>query len=164
MTKVLGFAAASLVLVVGMAVAGDPPDVKEGLWSIHRLTIENPGNKKSENTSTICRNHAYDQHVLALSKNVKGCTAINQSSEGSKYSEEMRCVVANTVVVTKGTTTYSGDAAAHAETHATYTPALAGMTEMTMIVDQRYVGSCPPGAQPGDLTTADGRVIHLWKH
>jgi hypothetical protein len=28
-------------------------------------------------------------------------------------------------------------------------------------VDQKYIGSCPAGAQPGDLTTADGKVVHL---
>jgi hypothetical protein len=27
---------------------------------------------------------------------------------------------------------------------------------------QKYVGSCPAAAQPGDLTTANGKVVHLW--
>jgi len=27
-----------------------------------------------------------------------------------------------------------------------------------MIMDQKYVGSCPAGTQPGDLTNADGRL------
>jgi hypothetical protein len=40
---------------------------------------------------------------------------------------------------------------------------MGGASEITMM-DQKYVGRCPAGAQPGDLTTADGKTIHLWKH
>ena len=40
---------------------------------------------------------------------------------------------------------------------------MGGVSETTMIMDQKYVGSCPAGAQPGDITYADGRVTH-WRH
>jgi hypothetical protein len=72
--------------------------------------------------------------------------------------------VGATVIETKGTATFSGDTSTHSESHATYTPAMAGISEMTMIQDQKYVGSCPAGAQPGDRINADGTVIHLGKH
>ena len=164
MKKMLVSVAAALLLPIGMANASDPPELKEGLWSIHTLTIDNPGNKKSENTSTICRNHAYDQHVQSLAKGRKGCATVTGSFQSGKYSVEMHCAAAGTVIDTKGTTTYQGDTSAHAENHTTYSPAFAGVSESTMIMDQKYVGSCPAGAQPGDMTTADGRVNHLWKH
>jgi hypothetical protein len=54
--------------------------------------------------------------------------------------------------------------ASHSETHTTYTPALAGTAESTMIMDQKYVGGCPAGIQPGDRIAANGTVNHLWKH
>ena len=73
-------------------------------------------------------------------------------------------MTAGTVVESKGTTTFQGDTATHSETHATYTPPMGGISGMTMIMDQKYVGSCPAGLQPGDRTNADGSVIHLWKH
>jgi hypothetical protein len=67
--------AAALLLPIWIALGADPPDVKEGLWSIHTQTIDNPGNKKSDSSSTICRNHAYDQYVQSLAKKtMKGCT------------------------------------------------------------------------------------------
>jgi len=163
MKKMLVSAAAAL-LTIGIAMAGEAPEVKEGLWSIHRQTIDNPGNKKSDTSSTICRNHAYDQHVQALAKNVKGCTRVSESFQGGKLSTEMHCVVAGTVIDTRETATYQGDTSTHAEIHTTYTPAFAGVTESTMIMDQKYIGSCPAGAQPGDMTSADGSVNHLWKH
>jgi len=163
MKKTLVPAAVAFLLAIGVANAVDPPEVKEGLWSIQRHNIDNPGNKKTDSTSTICRNHAYDQHALSLTKNLKGCT-VSQSFQGGKYSSKSHCVIGGTVMESEGTVTYQGDTSAHSETHATFTPATNGVSETTMIMDQKYVGSCPAGVQPGDLTTSDGRVNHLWKH
>jgi Protein of unknown function (DUF3617) len=162
-TKMLGYATA-LVLPMGIAIAANPPDLKEGLWSIRTQSTDNPGNVKSDHTSTICRNHAYDQHANSLAKTVKGCTVGRESFEGNKYSLEMHCTVGATVIDSKGTTTFDGDTSTHSETHATYAPAMAGIAETTMIQDQKYVGSCPAGAQAGDMTSENGRVNHLWKH
>ena len=164
MKKMLASAAAALLLPIGIANAVNPPEQKEGLWTSHTQSIDNPGNKKSESTSTICRSHAYDQHVLSLAKSVKGCTTVSESFQGGKYFVELHCVEAGTVVESKGTVTYQGDTSAHSENHSTFTPALGGISEMTIIMDQKYVGNCPAGAQPGDLTNADGSVTHLWKH
>ena len=163
MKKMLFFGAAALLSPIGMANAVDLPEQKEGLWSSHMQSTDSPGNNKTEQTSTICRNHAYDQYVLSLTKGMKGCTEVNESFQGGKYSVEMHCAVGGTVIDSKGTTTFQGDTAAHAESHATYTPAMGGVSETTIIMDQKYVGSCPAGAQPGDITYADGRVTH-WKH
>ena len=163
MKKMLASAAAALWLPIGVVHANNPPDVKEGLWSIRTQTIENPGNKKTDRTSTICRNHAYDQYVLARAKNIKGCT-LTEASQGSKHSVQTHCVIEGTVVDSKGTTTFQGDTSTHSESHATYSPALAGVSEITTIQDQKYVGGCPAGAQPGDITSADGKVNHSWKH
>jgi hypothetical protein len=163
MKKILVFAAAALLLPIGIANAADLPEQKEGLWSNHRQTTDNPGNQKSEQTTTVCRNRAYDQYVLSLMKGMKGCTTVSESFQGGKYSVEMHCVIGSTVVDSKGTTTFQGDTAVHGESHATYTPAMGGISETTSITDSKYVGSCPAGAQPGDITYPDGRVTH-WKH
>ncbi|HWO31173.1 MAG TPA: DUF3617 family protein [Candidatus Acidoferrum sp.] len=165
MEKMLAAMAAAFLLPIGIASAAGPPEQKEGLWSFHRQSIDNPGNQKTESSSTICRSRAYDAYTLSLVKNKKlGCTTLKEDWQGSIYSVESHCIVAGTAVDSKGTVTYAGDTSAHSETRATYTPALGGVSETTMIMDQKYVGSCPAGAQPGDLTNAEGRVTHLWKH
>jgi hypothetical protein len=164
MKKMLVFTAAALGLASGIANAQNPPEVKEGLWEIHMQSTENPGNKKTEGTSTICRNHAYDQHAQALAKNVKGCTKVSETFQGSKYSVEMRCTVGTSVIATKGVTSFQGDTATHSESNTTYTPAFSGISGSTMIQDQKYIGSCPADMQPGDRKSADGTIIHLWKH
>jgi hypothetical protein len=163
MKKILIYAAA-ILLPIGMALAANPPDVKEGLWSIHTQTTNIPGNVKSDSTSTICRNHAYDQYTNGLAKNVKGCTMSNENYEGNKYTMDMRCTIGATTIESKGTVTYSGDTSTHSESQATYTPAMAGMTSTTTIQDQKYIGACPAGMQPGDMMLPNGTINHLWKH
>ena len=151
-------------VVLSIAQAADTPELREGLWSIHTQTIDNPGNKKSESTRTLCRNHAYDKSVEALAKTaVKGCTKVNESVQDGKTSGEVHCVVEGIAINSKGTGTYGGDTSTHSEVHTTYSPAFAGMSESTTIMDQKYIGACPAGVQPGDQTDADGSVTHLGK-
>lgn len=154
---------AIVAVVSPTARATNPPDVKEGLWSVHTQSSDNPGSKKSEGTYTLCRDHAYDLSVRARAKTVKGCTTVSESFEAGKYSTEIRCVTAGTTIESKGTTTFQSDTAFHSETHATYSPAFYGVSETTMIIDQKYVGGCPAGVQPGDRTNSDGTVMHLRK-
>ncbi|MGA2881970.1 MAG: DUF3617 family protein [Bryobacteraceae bacterium] len=163
MNKTLILAAAAFLLAIGTAYAVDPPDLKEGLWSVHSQSIDNPGNKTSSGTYTLCRSHAFDQAVRGSAKNLKGCT-VSENFQSGKYSSATHCIVANTVIEGKGTTTFQGDSSFRTESHATYTPAMHGVSETTIIMDQKYLGSCPAGAQPGDRTNADGTVIHLGKH
>ena len=156
MRTILVIAAALLPL----AFAADAPEIKEGLWSIHTQTIDNPGDKKMENTTTLCRDHAYDKSVEAKAAAVKGCTKVSESIVPGKRSVEMRCVIGGTTIDTKSVLTFTSDTAAHAENHSTYTPAMGGVSENTLIIDQTYKGSCPAGMQPGDRTEASGQVIH----
>jgi len=155
---------AAMALLLPVANAVNLPQMKEGLWSIHSQTTTNPGSKKSEATYTLCRDHAYDQSVQALANNVKGCSKLSESFQGGRYYADIHCTVGGTAIESKATATFQGDTSAHSETHGTYTPALAGMSEMTIIMDQKYTGSCPAGAVPGDRTNPDGTVIHLGKH
>lgn len=154
---------AALLSVIGIASAIDKPQMKEGLWSMHKQIIDNPGNKKTESDSTICRNHAYDKHVESQAM-PRGCTTVNESLQSGKYVLETNCTIAGTVIESKGTTTFNSDAAAHSETHATYSPAMQGVSETTMIMDSKFEGACPAGVQPGDLKDSKGNVVHLWQH
>jgi len=149
--------AASFLLPMGIAVAANGPAMKEGLWTVHTVTTINPGNAKSEGTISICRSHAYDESVEAAAKTKRGCTTVSESFEGGKRSVVLHCTIAITVVDTKAVTTFDGDSAAHSEIHATYTPPMAGISETNMIQDQKYVGACPSGAQPGTGSDRTGQ-------
>jgi hypothetical protein len=56
----------------------------------------------------------------------------------------------------------TGNTASHSEGHTTYDPPVRGMSESTMIMDQKYVGACPAGVEPGDMIGADGKIEHTW--
>jgi hypothetical protein len=162
MRKMLVSAAAVLSLALGTAVAVDAPDVKEGLWSVHSQTTANPGNKKSEGTTyTLCRDHAYDKAARDLAKSVKGCKLLSETFKDGKYSTRLHCMIGATVIDTESTVTFASDTSIHSETHATYTPAMNGVSDTTLVQDQEYMDSCPAGTQPGDRTDEDGRVTHL---
>jgi hypothetical protein len=160
----LALVAAALTLTSTIASAADPPALKEGLWSIHSQTINNPGGKKSDNSSTICRSHAYDQHALDAVRGMKDCAIIKESAQAGSYSIQMHCVAAGTAIDSTATVTTTSEMVSHSETHATYNPALGGISETTLIQDQKYLGSCPAGTHPGDLTQADGTLVHLGDH
>lgn len=157
-------AAVALGMSIGVAHAFDAPELKEGLWKIHVQSTDNPGNKKSDGTTMICRNHAYDKSVEALAKSIPGCSPPKESFVGGKYTSEMRCTVSGTVIDSKGTATFHGDTATHSETHATYAPAFYGNTDETMIQDQTFMGPCPAGMGPGDRKLQDGTIQHDTAH
>ncbi len=154
----------AVLLSFASAHAADLPDVKEGLWSSQTQTIDNPGNKRGGGIVTICRSHAYDQYVKDLAAKLPGCQKLNEKVSGHTLTSALRCTVGDTVIDTKETTTSQGSIAIHSETHATYTPALYGVSESTMIMDQKYLGPCPADLQPGDMKGADGKIVNTWKH
>jgi hypothetical protein len=164
MKKMLFCVGTAVLLSFASAHAADRPDVKEGLWSSQTQTIDNPGNKRGGGLMTICRSHAYDEYVKGLAAKLPGCDKPNENVSGHTITTTLRCTVSNTVIDTKETATFQGDTAVHSETHATYTPPLYGVSESTMIMDQKYLGNCPEGMQPGDMKSADGKIVNSWKH
>jgi hypothetical protein len=80
------FAAAALLLPIVVARAVDFPERQEGLWERRNQTIVNPGNKKTEITSKICRDRAYDKL---------------ESLGGGRYASESRCTISGAVIETK---------------------------------------------------------------
>jgi hypothetical protein len=154
----------TLLIAGGGAFGADQPALKEGLWSIHTVSVDQPGNKKTDGTVKLCRNHAYDERVRALAaqQSAKTCKTISETITGGTRTTETECTVGNSVLKTKAVATISGDAA-HSETHTTYTPAAYGTSETTMVMDQKYAGACPAGVEPGDRISADGKVSHASK-
>jgi hypothetical protein len=153
-------AVAAVLLPILAVRAAELPDIQEGLWEIHSQGIENPGNKKTNFTHKLCRDHSYDRAALAMAKNMKGCSSTIDSLGGGKFAAESHCSIAGTAVVSKGIATYQSATSTHSETHTTYAPAFAGKTDEILIQDQKYVGSCPGGMKPGDQMGEDGTIQH----
>jgi hypothetical protein len=159
MRKCLMALGVAIAMWAGMAGAAGIPDVQEGLWERHGQTVSTPGNAKSESKLSICRDHASEKAAQAAARNIPGCPYIEPTVSGGKYYQEMRCVVAGTTIVTKGTIVFQGTSI-HSETHTTFTPALGGLTEQTDVTDEKYLGSCPAGMSPGDTMNDSGAIRH----
>ncbi len=146
-------------------VAADAPSLKEGFWSIHSVRTEQPSGKQRELVRSICRSHAYDDFVREkLKKLPPTCKIITDNSTGGVTTMETECTVNETVVHSKTVTTISSETAYRSEQHTTYTPPLAGNSEVTMVIDEAYKGACPEGVEPGDMIGPDGKKVASWKH
>jgi hypothetical protein len=152
-----------LAALIPAAYAQSLPDMKEGLWSVRIQKTEAPLNKKTDEKSSVCRSHAYDEHVLSLAKIMDGCTMISDNYDGPRHTFEKRCSISGTVVVSKGTRIQNATST-HSETRASFSPAMIGVKERTSIVDEQYLGACSAGSKAGDITTADGKVYNFWTH
>lgn len=150
----------AFLLLIGAIYAVEVPSMKEGLWSIHTVTISSPSGQKTEMNRSICRSHAYDEAAQKKAKALEASCKMNVlNGSGSKYISESECTVGGTTIHTKRTTTLTGDAESRSEETATYSPAMEGRTGATMTMEQKYVGACPAGMAPGEMMDADGKII-----
>jgi hypothetical protein len=150
--------AAAFALLFAAAVAQDIPNMKEGLWKLHMVTTS-AGSQPQDTTYSLCRNHAYDQKAHDIIKQT-GCTINEGPALGGKRTFSGVCKVGSTTISSRATLSSSGDTSFHSETTTTYTPAMNGMSQSTMVQDQTYIGSCPAGMNPGDIMSADGQIRH----
>jgi hypothetical protein len=155
--------AIALLSFIGTARAIDAPTYKEGFWAVHMVTTDNPGNKITDGKYSLCRNHAFDQHLDNTPKNPR-CTSKTDALLGNKHVVETSCHFGTTTIDSRTVGTHINDTTVHSESTSTYTPALMGHTQETMVIDFKYLGACPAGIQPGDRVNSDGTVMHLWKH
>jgi hypothetical protein len=139
----------------GVAVAGDVPDVKTGLWS----TTTNTGDPNApRQTVTMCTSTAllqtvFDQH---LKDPKQPCKQTSVSHNGATTMEQNECKFGDTITKSKVITVTTGNTAVHTEIHQE------GKSTVT-VSESKYVGACPPGMQLGDYVGPDGKksnVLH----
>ncbi|HEY3809089.1 MAG TPA: DUF3617 family protein [Steroidobacteraceae bacterium] len=159
----MSFRPASLVAIlpvcIGIAWADGikPPPTKEGLWETHSQQIEQ-GKTVSDRSVKMCQSKKITDSMQSDAEELKKqnqCTSNVAQPTANSYIEETRCAKGpNAGSVTRIIYTYQGDTASHTEMHL-----VAGKSETVMILDAKYVGSCPTGMKPGDLEV-DGKVVH----
>lgn len=152
------FFTAILSVWVGMAWADEikPPPTREGLWETHSTQTEQ-GKKVLDRSVKMCQSKALTDSMQANAEQLKKkneCTSRVTRPSANTYVEENRCAKGpNAGSVTKVVYTHHGDTASHTEMHMNV-----GKSETVMIMDAKYLGTCPAGMKPGDLVI-DGKVI-----
>jgi hypothetical protein len=144
---------------IGTAGADElkPPPTREGLWETHSTQTQQ-GKTTSDRSVKMCQSKELTKSMQTSGEELRKkneCTSSVTQPSTNTYVEESRCAKGpNAGSVTKVIYTYQGDTASHTEMHMT----LLGKTETVMLIDAKYLGSCPAGMKPGDLII-DGKMI-----
>lgn len=160
MTFKAAFLVATLLVWTGMAEADGikPPPTKEGLWETHSTQTQQ-GKTVFDKSMKMCQSKEITKSMQSNAEELRKkneCTSNVTQPSTNTYVEESRCAKGpNAGSVTKVIYTYQGDTASHTEMHMNVR-----QTETVMIIDAKYVGSCPAGMKPGDLMM-DGKIISV---
>jgi hypothetical protein len=153
------FLIAVLSASLGIAAADDlkPPPTKEGLWETHSTHTQD-GKTVADPAVKMCQSNATTKSMQAGGEEMRKrneCTSRVTQPSPNTYVEESRCAKGpNAGSVTKVVYTNQGDTASHTEMHM-----VAAKSETVVIIDAKYLGSCPAGMKPGDLMMDDGKII-----
>ncbi len=153
------FLVAILSAWMGFAGADElkPPPTKDGLWETHSTQMQQ-GKTVSDSVVKMCQSKETTESMQSVGKEVRKkneCTSTVTQPSTDTFVEESRCAKGpNAGSVTKVVYTHQGDTASHTEMHVNV-----GKSEIVMIMDAKYLGSCPASMKPGDLMMGDGKII-----
>ena len=154
---VLFVAVVSVVSGIAGADEFKPPPMKDGLWETHSTQTQQ-GKTVFDTSVKMCRSKELTKSMQSSGEEFRkknACTSAVTQPSPNTYVEESRCAKGpNAGSVTKVTYTYQGDTASHTEMHMND-----GKTATVMVIDAKYLGSCPAGMEPGDVVMPDGKKI-----
>jgi hypothetical protein len=145
--------------LIGISAADEfkPPPMKDGLWETHSRQTQQ-GKTVFDTSSKMCQSKELTKSMQSNGEELRKkneCTSTVTQPSPNTYVEESRCAKGpNAGSGTKVIYTYQGDTASHMEMHTNE-----GKSETVMIMDAKYLGSCPAGMKPGDAVMADGKKI-----
>jgi hypothetical protein len=132
------------------------PPMKEGLWETQNTRTQQ-GKTVSDKAVKMCQSNELTKSMRTSAEELRKkneCTSSVTKPSANTYVEESRCAKGpNAGTVTKVIYTYQGETASRTEMHIN-----SGKSETVMIMDAKYLGSCPMGMKPGDLII-EGKVI-----
>ena len=143
---------------IGIAGADEfkPPPMKDGLWETHSRQTRQ-GNAVFDTSIKMCQSKELTKSMQSNGEELRKrnkCTSVVTQPSPNTYVEESHCTEGpNAGSLTKVIYTYQGDTASHMEMHMNV-----GKSETVMIMDAKYLGSCPTGMKPGDLIMG-GKII-----
>ena len=142
------------------ASAADIPVLKSGLWELSRSTSQQPETKR---VTEMCLDESVqaDMREFGLGVAKELCSKSDRRVEGNRLTIDAVCKLGATTMTAHSVMTFSGNTAYHTEGSATYDPPMANMSESKSSIDAKWVGECPAGQQPGDITLESGQKINI---
>lgn len=151
---------AALAALFTAACSATPPKLQQGLWEFRGSVSENQGTKHTDFFFKLCRDHKYDAAQAAEIENRNGCITTVAKTAALQFTSSSKCRILGTTIASQGVTTYSKGNRVHSQTQATYSPALNGKIDESIVQDQYFLGACPASMRVGDLIGADGLIRH----
>ncbi|MGE0798467.1 MAG: DUF3617 domain-containing protein [Lautropia sp.] len=138
------------VVVGGLAAipaqAQEFPKRRPGLWE-----MKSSGGPMGSQTMQQCIDAATDDLLRGQSDARQKCSKPVIRRDGDRYQVAMTCDREGVQSSFEGQYTMRGDIAYQGDMKMRFTPAMAGVSEMNIKVDGRWIGACKPGMKPGDV-------------
>ena len=153
-------AIACFSLAGGGVFAADIPVLKSGLWELSRSTSQQPEAKR---VTEMCLDESVqaDMREFGLGVAKELCSKSDRRVEGNRLTIDAVCKLGVTTLTAHSVMTFSGNTAYHTEGSATYDPPMLNISKQNSSIDAKWVGECPAGQQPGDMTLESGQTINI---
>ncbi len=143
-------------------IAQDMPKMKSGLWETTTTTAAaQKGAKGHASQTTMCINEAVQKQMMDFGKTMGAqCSKNTTRRDGNKYIGEAECNFGGSTMKSQSVATFTSDTSYRVESRSTFSPPMAGMGESSTTQEAKFVGPCPAGMKPGDMTMG-GKTINI---
>jgi hypothetical protein len=128
------------------AAADEFPRRKPGLWE-----MKTTGGPVGARTVQQCIDAATDDLLRVRSNEGQNCSRPVVEKSGTLYKVRTRCETNGIKSTVDGEYTMSADTSYTGDMKMTFDPPMAGVSEMNMKMEGRWVGACRTGMKPGDV-------------
>jgi hypothetical protein len=146
------------VVVVPSAIASDMPKRASGLWEV-KTTVDT-GQGRTPSASKMCVDQSTDDLIRAMAPQ-GSCTRNELRRDGDRILTETVCDVMGSKATSRGEFTGDFTHAYSGRIVVIYEPPMFGMKQATTVQSATWMGPCPAGMKPGDVTLPDGRTVNL---
>lgn len=139
--RLLTMLAAGGVLLAASAQADDVGTRKAGQWQVTIIGADG----KAQPPRTLCLGPGRPDD---LAKHMDSCSKMEIHKDGNTTTVDAVCTKGGSQITAHSAFTATSENEFHAESHATYTPPIAGMGTMDSVSDSKWLGPCPAGQRP----------------
>lgn len=137
----------------------DLPLRKAGQWEV---TVDAAGTVQTmkqctdANTDRMMMDSSTASDTMGLK-----CAKNETKQSGQTWITDADCTMGPTRIISHSELTGSLDSAYKTVVKASYEPPLMGQKETTSTINGKWIGPCPEGEKPGDLTFANGMKMNI---
>lgn len=152
----------SLLYITPSATADSLPSRKPGLWEIAVSTDTQDTSRPMKMTQ--CTDETTDTKLMQAGNDIQGQAACskNDISKTSKgYQISSVCKLAGSTVSSEGTFTGDFSSEYAGDITTSFNPPVFGQKGSTTTIRAKWIGACPSGMQPGDMTLPNGMKMNI---